>query len=360
VVAAGPPGGPHRAGAFVNRPRPAALVAALAATALLAGCAGPAADDPPVDSAGTPASTDTEQAFPVTIEHAFGTTTIDEQPERVVTWGWGAADAVIALGVTPVAIPSQPYGGDEEGVLPWIREALEERGEDVPTVLPDTGEDVPFEQIAAAEPDLVLTPYSGLTEEQYTTLSAIAPVVAYPDEPWSTPWRDVITLTGTALGLDEEARTVLADIDAEVAERRAQHPEFEGLTLATAWDLGGTVYVYADEDPRVEFMLDLGFVNAPAVDDLDTDESTFYFTLSRERLDELESDVLVVYGSTAEELTAFLEAPYAQVMPQVQEGAVARLIGTELIASVSPPTALSLTWGLDEVVDQLAAAVAAT
>ena len=34
-------------------------------------------------------------------------------------------------------------------------------------------------------------------------------------------------------------------------------------------------------------------------------------------------------------------------------------VGTEFIASVSPPTALSLPWGLDEVVDQLAAAVAA-
>jgi iron complex transport system substrate-binding protein len=43
----------------------------------------------------------------------------------------------------------------------------------------------------------------------------------------------------------------------------------------------------------------------------------------------------------------------------VQQGAVAQLVGTEFIASVSPPTALSLPWGLDEVVDQLAAAVAA-
>ncbi|WP_051480604.1 iron-siderophore ABC transporter substrate-binding protein [Cellulomonas sp. KRMCY2] len=328
-------------------------LAATVSTLFLAGCTGTAEDETPVEP------TAEEGTFPVTIEHAFGSTTIEDAPERVVTWGWGSTDAVVALGVTPVAIPFQAYGGDAQGVLPWIREALEDAGDEVPTVLPDTGEDVPFEEIAAAEPDVILAQYSGLTQEQYATLSAIAPVVAYPDEPWSTPWREVVTITGQALGLDDKAQEVLADIDQQVARHRGEHPEFEGLTLAAVWDVGSTFYVYADEDPRVAFMLDLGFENAPAVDTLDTDESPFYFTLSYERLDELTSDVLVAYGTTPEELQGFLDAPYAQVMPQLSSGAVARLVGAERIASVSPPTALSLPWGLDDVVDQLAAAVAA-
>lgn len=62
---------------------------------------------------------------------------------------------------------------------------------------------------------------------------------------------------------------------------------------------------------------------------------------------------------TDEEVETFLAAPYAQVMPQVQAGSVARVVGAERIAAVSPPTALSLPWGLDEVVDRLAEAVAA-
>lgn len=332
--------------------RRAALTAAATFALVLAGCSAEPAtapDDSPA-AAG---------AFPVTIEHAFGETIIEEEPERVVTWGWASTDATIALGVTPVAIPFESYGGDEEGVLPWIREALEERGESIPTVLTNTGADVPFEEIAAADPDVILAHYSGLTEEQFATLSEIAPVVAYPDQPWSTPWRDIISITGEALGREDEAEEVLAGIDASLAEAAAAHPEFEGVSLATAWDTAGTFYVYADEDPRVEFMLDLGFVNAPAVDALDTDESPFYFTLSYERVSELSSDVLVVYGSTPEEAQALLDAPYAQSLPAVQQGAVAQLVGTEFIASVSPPTALSLPWGLDEVVDQLAAAVAA-
>lgn len=340
-----------------SRRRYAAITAAVAALALaVTGCASgdPAAAPEPEDTASP-----TEGAFPVTIEHAFGETVIDAAPERVATWGWGTTDAALALGVTPVAMPFQAYGGDEDGVLPWIREALDASGAAEPTVLPDTGADVPFEEIAAAQPDVILAHYSGITEEQYTTLSEIAPVVAYPDLPWSTPWRDVISITGTALGLETEADAVLTEIDARIAEEAAAHPEFEGVTLATAWDVGGTFYVYADEDPRVEFMLDLGFVNAPAVDELDTDESPFFFTLSYENVDQLESDVLVVYGSTPEEAQALLDAPYAAGLPQIESGAVAQLIGTEFIASVSPPTALSLPWGLDEVVDQLASAVAA-
>lgn len=339
------------------RRRRTTLVAAAVAALALAGCSGSGGAEEP-ETSGSPAA-EGSGGFPVTIEHAFGQTTIEEQPERVVAWGWGIADAAIAVGVTPVAIPFQAYGGDADGVLPWIREALEERGEEVPTVLPDTGDDVPYEEIDAADPDVILAHYSGITQEQYETLSQIAPVVAYPDQPWATPWRDVVTITGEALGRTAEAEEVLADIDGAIEAAAAEHPEFAGLTLAAVWDTAGTFYVYADEDPRVEFMLDLGFESAPAVDELDTDESPFYFTLSHERLDELTSDVLVVYGTTQEELDAFLTSAPAQSMAQVTEGAVAQLVGAEFIASVSPPTALSLPWGLDEVVDQLAAAVAA-
>ncbi|WP_250447263.1 iron-siderophore ABC transporter substrate-binding protein [Actinotalea sp. C106] len=329
----------------------------LASALALAACSG-SADEAEETPSGADDGAETGEAFPVTIDHAFGETVIPEQPERVVAWGWGAADASIALGVTPVAIPFQAYGGDEAGVLPWIREAVEAEGEEIPVVLPDTGEDIPFEEILEAEPDVILAHYSGITEEQYATLSDIAPVVAYPGDPWSTPWREVVTTAGTALGLEAEAQEILDGIDGEIATAREEHPEFEGLSLAAVWDTAGTFYVYADEDPRVEFMLDMGFVNAEAVDSLDTDESPFYFTLSYERLDELESDVLVVYATTEEELTGFVDAPHAQVMPQIEQDAVAPLVGAEFIASVSPPTALSLPWGLDEVVEQLAAAAA--
>ncbi|SDM71874.1 iron complex transport system substrate-binding protein [Cryobacterium flavum] len=323
------------------------LAAAASILALgLGGCTA-AATAPAADTAAS-------GSFPVTIEHAFGETTIDEQPTRVVAWGWGSADDAIALGVIPVAIPFQSYGGDKNGVLPWISDAL--KGQEMPVVLPDT-EEPPYEDIAAAAPDVILAAYSGITEEEYNLLSKIAPVVAYPGDAWATPWRDLIEITGTALGKSTEATALLASIDTEIADQAAAHPEFAEKTIALTSDSDGTFYVYKKEDPRVAFTLDLGFVSAPAVDELATDEASFYYTLSYEQLDQLSSDLLVNFGSTQEQSDAFLDASYSQAMPQVQAGTVASPVGAAFISSVSPPTGLSLSWGLDDYVTLLAAAV---
>jgi len=329
--------------------RASALAAASIAALLLAGCAA------------TPTENETEapsgDTFPVSIEHALGTTEIAAEPERVVTWGWGSADAAIAVGVVPVAIPFQSYGGDEEGVLPWIREALEEQGEEIPTVLPDSSEEPPYEEIAAADPDVILATYSGITAEQYELLSAIAPTVAYPGEAWATPWKDVITITGEALGKSAEAETVLADIDSAVAEQAEAHPEFADKSLAAVWDIAGTFYVYKPADPRVEFLHGLGFVDAPSVEELSTGDETFYYTLSYEELDKLDADVVVSYSDTQAEADTFVTSSHGLAIPAVKAGTVATVVGTEFIASVSPPTALSLTWGLDELIAALEKAV---
>lgn len=261
-------------------------------------------------------------------------------------------------GVIPVAIPFQSYGGDEEGVLPWVREAIEQLGADVPTVLPDSAGEPPYEDIAAADPDVIVAVYSGITAEEYDLLSAIAPTVAYPDEAWSTPWRDVVTLTAEALGTQSEGEAVLAAIDDEVAQQAAAHPEFAGKSIAAVWDVAGTFYVYKDADPRVQFLLDLGFVSAPSVDELANGDSTFYYTLSYEELDKLGSDVVLSYSDTQEEADAFATSSHGLVIPAVAAGNLASVVGTQYIAAVSPPTALSLPWGLDELVTQLSAATA--
>jgi iron complex transport system substrate-binding protein len=326
-------------------------LAALAATTLtaallLAGCS-----TAPSDS-----STGAASADGVTIEHAFGDTTVPADPKNVVTLGWGSTDAAIALGVIPVAIPFDSYAGDENGVLPWVADALDEAGAETPTILPDSPDEPPYEAIAEADPDVILAVYSGITEEQYEKLSEIAPTVAYPGEAWSTPWRDVVTTVGKALGKSDEAETVLADIDDKIAAKAEEHPEFAGKTIAAVWDTAGTFYVYKKDDPRVEFMFDLGFTNAPAVDELANGDSTFFYTLSYEQLDKLQADVVLSYSDTQAEADAFLTAPQTSVIPAVGAGNVAQLVGTQYIAAVSPPTALSLTWGLDQLVDSLAAA----
>lgn len=335
-----------------RRATPAHVVALVAcAMVALAACAPTGGGD----ADGTEAQPD---GAPVLIEHAFGTTEIPTTPERVATWGWGSTEAALAVGVVPVAIAEQAYGAGDDGVLPWVSEELERIGAQTPALLSD-GEAPPYEELVAAEPDVILAVYSGITQEQYDLLSEIAPTVAYPDDPWTTPWRDVITTVGEALGRSGEARDVLDGIDAELAAAADAHPELDGKTMAAVWDVGGTFYVYKPADARVAFMFDLGLANAPAVDELANGDSSFYYTLSYEQLDRLESDIVVSYHDTEREAADFLEASHIQAIPAVQDGAVAQVVGTEFIAAVSPPTALSLTWGLDELVASLSAAAEA-
>jgi iron complex transport system substrate-binding protein len=318
----------------------------LTAALLLAGCSTAASDS----------STDSASTGGATIEHAFGETTVPANPKNVVTLGWGSTDASIALGVIPVAIPFDSYAGDKDGVLPWVKDAIDKDGAAMPTILPESPDEPPYEAIAAADPDVILAVYSGITDEQYKKLSEIAPTVAYPDQAWSTPWRDVVTTVGTALGKSDEAKTVLSDIDAQIAQKAAEHPEFKGKTLAAVADSSGTFYVYKKNDPRVGFMFDLGFTNAPAVDELSNGDGTFFYTLSYEQLDKLQADVVLNYATTQPEADTFISSPQTSVIPAVAAGHAAQLVGAQNISAVSPPTALSLPWGLDNLVDTLAAA----
>jgi len=292
----------------------------------------------------------------VTIEHAFGSTEVPADATDVVTLGWGSTEAALALGVVPVGIEAQTYAVDENGLLPWVNEALAEV-EAEPTILPATVEEPAYEDIDALDPDVILAPYSGITEEQYEILSEIAPTVVYPEEPWTTPWRDVVSIVGESLGMDEEADELVAELDATLEETAAAHPELDGVTVAAIWDVGGTFYVYKPQDSRVDFLLDLGLESAPSVEELDTGGETFVYSLSYEETDKLDADVIVNYASTEEEVETFLGQSYAQAIPAVQDGAIANITGDQLIAAMSPPTALSINWGLDEYVDAISAAV---
>jgi iron complex transport system substrate-binding protein len=293
----------------------------------------------------------------VTISHALGEAVIEEAPERVVTLGWASADAALAVGVVPVGIEIQPYGGNEEGVLPWVEEALDEAGAETPAIIESSDA---VEQIIATKPDLILAPYSGLTQEQHDKLAAIpgVDVVAYPETPWSTPWRETVEIVGEALGRSEEATQVLEEIDAEVAAAAEAHPEFQGKTIATLAADTSSLYFYTPADPREQFLNDLGFTTAPSVEQLSEGVDEFFGTLSFEEADKLQSDVLLTYMDTQENQDQLLSVPSVANLPQVKNGTTAQIIGEPLVASVGPPTALSLTWGLDEIVAELAQATA--
>jgi iron complex transport system substrate-binding protein len=79
--------------------RSVALVALLAAALAFAACG----DDTPTGTASR-SSGSTTAVFPVTVTHKLGKVTIEREPQRVVALDYPSADAVIALGTTPVGM----------------------------------------------------------------------------------------------------------------------------------------------------------------------------------------------------------------------------------------------------------------
>ncbi|TDC49434.1 iron-siderophore ABC transporter substrate-binding protein [Jiangella ureilytica] len=338
-----------------RRRLPTVLLALLLGAAALAGCGSD--DGGSTAPAGGDSAAPGTDAFPVTIEHALGSTTIEAAPERVATWGPSGQDVAVALGVTPVAMPVIDYGGDDEGVLPWVREEIGDG--DLPALVPNVaGEEIPYEAIAEAEPDVILAVYSGITQEEYDTLSAIAPTVAYPDAPWSTPWQEQTTIVGQALGRSGEAEQLVADTEEYLATRSDEYPELDGTTFAYGAENAGQLALYTSDDVRVRLLADLGMTVAPYVDESAPGDAVYY-DVSPELVGDIEADVFVAWFDDQEAADAFAANPAYASIPAVAAGAFAPVVGESYVAASSAPSVLSIPWMLDDYLPQLADAAAA-
>ena len=263
--------------------RPSRLAVPLLAAALVAGVSACGSSD---DSSDAAASSSSGGAFPVSIENKFGTTTVPAEPERVVTIGFNDLDFVLALGVTPVG--TRANLGYDASKRPWAPAAA--KGVDLPTV----GEtEIDVEKVAALKPDLIVGVYSFIDQQTYDQLSKIAPTLAQTDAyaDGATPWQEQTLLTGKALGREDQAQDVVADVEAEFTQAKQDHPEFAGKSVAVDYNgvAGSDHFLMGADDLRSQFFTALGFT-VPAT-------ST---AVSNEQLTLLDSDVLVGggYGPT--------------------------------------------------------------
>lgn len=337
-----------------------ARCAAFLALALAVGACG--GSDPASEEADTGAGSGAPggsggSGFPRTIGHAFGETTIDERPERVVTVGLTDHDAVLALGVAPVGVTDW-FGDQPHATWPWAQAEL---GDAEPEIVGDaTGLD--FERIAAVRPDVILALYAGLTDADYDTLSEIAPTVAQPEGviDYGIGWDEQVRVAGEVLGETERAEELVADVEQRLADARAAHPEFEGLQGVVASPYNDLISVYAPQDPRGRFLADLGFGQPPEIEELAG--SAFSADLSAERSDLLDVDVVVwIVGTIESDVPRFDEDPVYSAL-DVHTG------GHEVfVENLSPTggatsfvTVLSIPFLLDELVPRIAAAVAGT
>ena len=331
------------------------LLAALLLLALLSACVPAESVSISESDAGesTAAAAETEGAstFPVTIEHKYGSTTIEAQPTRVVSVGYSEQDELLALGVTPVGL-RQWYGDYPYEVWPWAQDEL---GDAEPATI--GGAELNFEAIAALNPDLIVGITSGMTEDEYELLSQIAPTVAQPGEyvDYGTPWPEVTRILGRAVGRSELAEQIVTDLEARFVEIRETYPEFEGATLAVAFAFDGSPGVYASQDTRPRLLSNLGFVTPEIYDELAGD--SFFTNFSEERMPELlDVDLVIWLASSDEGIQQIQDQPLRAQLDAAQEGQEI-FLGQMLGGAFSFSSPLSIDFLLDELVPMLEAAV---
>ncbi|MFD7512970.1 iron-siderophore ABC transporter substrate-binding protein [Streptomyces sp. NPDC059853] len=338
-------------------------LAVAAATALtLSGCGSSPDGGAGAAAAGQGSGNQDAGTFPLTIEHALGTTTIPEKPERVATVAWANHEVPLALGVVPVGMAAANFGDDDgDGVLPWVTEKLDELGAGTP-VLFDENDGIDFEAVADTQPDVILASYSGLTQRDYDTLSDIAPVVAYPEAPWATSWRDIIKLNSEAIGLAAEGDALIADLEERIAATVAGHPQLTDKTVMFMTHIDPTdvsqVGFYTAHDTRTRFFEDLGLTIPGSIAEASAGTDRFALTQSAEQAELFDDvDIITGYGDEDGELLQLLRSdPLLSKIPAVERGSVALLPGSSPLATAANPTPLSIAWVLEDYVALLAEA----
>lgn len=303
-----------------------------------------------------------EAGFPLEISHALGQTTVPEKPHRVATVAWANHEVPLALGIVPVGMAAANFGDDDgDGLLPWVSERLKSLGADAP-VLFDEGDGIDFEAVAGTAPDVILAAYSGLSQSDYDTLSQIAPVIAYPQAPWSTDWRETIRFDSAGMGMAPDGEALIADIEQKIAAEVAKYPELKGKRAMFVTHLDATnlsiVNFYTTQDTRVRFFADLGLSMPKSVMQASTTGS-FAGSISAEQIDLFDDvDILVTYGDQAL-IEAMKANPLLSHMPAVKHDAIVTL-GRDPVGTAANPTPLSITWVLPAYVEKLADAARKT
>ncbi|TDW16461.1 iron complex transport system substrate-binding protein [Breznakia blatticola] len=329
------------------------LITVIAMLFVVAGCTNTSSSDKETGSS--------DGSWPVVIKHAFGETTIEKKPERVVSIQWENQDVALALGVAPVAMSAPAYGlHDDQKMRPWTQEAYDTLG--VEPIIFNDGDGLDFEAIADAKPDVILAAYAGFSKEDYELLSQIAPTIAYEKTPWMITWQSQILQDAKGLGLEKEGKALVNDLEKQMASEVEKYPEFEGKSAVFTWfnpEDTSSFFVYGTGETRASYLQDFGLSLPKAVKSITDDSDVFYATVSAEQAEILnDADILVIYGDK-DILDVLQKDTLLSKIPAIANGAVVVLDDTTDFATANTtPTALSIPYAMKDYVKLLGKAAA--
>ena len=192
-----------------------------------------AGDDP--TGGGEPAS-----AITVTDSRGEEVTLEDGPAQRVVALEWMHAENLVTLGVEPVGV------ADVAGYGTWAGTAAP-LGDDVADV--GTRSEPSVDAVIELEPDLILAE-ADTNEDVLGRLERVAPVMVVAGSDASDNlgrMREAFETIARAVGRDDEAVEILADLDAFLADSEAALADAgvpgDGFAMADGWMDGSTVSI---------------------------------------------------------------------------------------------------------------------
>lgn len=240
-----------------------------------------------------------------TVEHAMGSTTLDESPRRVVALDPSYIDAVLLLDAELAGYVQ--YRADPDNPFPAYLGDVSAETEDSTYV--GTMAEPDLETILEIQPDLIISA-TVRHEALYDQLSQIAPTVM--SETTGPTWKQNVLLLGESLGERERAEALVADYEARAAsvgqEILAARPDLTYSFLRFAGE--DTARLYSTTSFIGEIMADMGIRRPDAAPD--TDENIFV-PLSAEEIADADAGLIMVSayqppGEEGEASRAQLEA----------------------------------------------------
>ena len=215
-----------------------------------------------------------------TVQTAMGSVEVPVDPQRVVVLDTGELDNALALGVTPVGAVTTDVDSEFLGYLGDRTDGIETVG---------TINEPNLEQIAAADPDLILSSKSR-HEKLYDQLSDIAPTVF--SEAVGYTWKQNFRLHAEALGLQDKADELMADYDsraAKIADELA-----DDATISLVRFVPGQTRLYSEKSFSGVILNDVGAKVPEAARGADT-----FIELSQEKLGVADADYILTstYGA---------------------------------------------------------------
>jgi len=217
------------------------------------------------------------------VEHAFGTTVVPEQPERVAVLDSGTAlPVLLSFGVDVVAAPL-PDDRFETSLL---------SAEDLVRIESIGFPEISLERLAAVQPDLIVG-LGDLYADRYAELLQIAPTVIVEND--VLDWKATTIGLGEAMGLDVEVATAVADWEADAAGLRSDLGDAVTTEVSVVRALGDRVRIHTRFHFAGQIIDEVG-LERPSSQRTE-DEGERLIELSLEEIERIDGDVLYVYGA---------------------------------------------------------------